>query len=47
MIKTRLTPKQKGIWALIAVVVFIYALFPVVAIFANSFKTPALSLIHI
>ncbi len=41
MIKTRLTPKQKGIWALIAVVVFIYALFPVVAIFANSFKTPA------
>ncbi len=41
MLRNRLTTKQKVIWALIAVVVLFYALFPVVAIFANSFKTPA------
>lgn len=41
MFRTRLTSQQRLVWTLIAVAVFFYALFPVVAIFANSFKTPA------
>lgn len=37
----RLTGRQKLGWAAVTVLVLLYALFPVAAIFANSFKTQA------
>ena len=37
----KLTGKQRLGWTVLTIVVLLYALFPVAAIFATSFKTPA------